>query len=112
PLIRLAARPAAITVYVALPPPGSHPNTRRYPIAIVGGGYRGILTSRSTRIRGLVSIADVAPSAVALARGARPTIRSDPDADAPASLARLDTTISRRRDVHLGSTLIIACSVL
>src|SRR5205823_5632102 len=59
PLIRLAAHPAAITVYVALPPPGTHANTRRYPIAIVGGGYRGILTSRSTRIRGLVSIAGV-----------------------------------------------------
>src|SRR5436190_199227 len=50
--------------------------------------------------------------ALALARGGRPTIRSAPDADAPASLQRLDTTIARRLDVHLGSTLIIVCSVL
>ena len=45
PLIALGRRPADVTVYVALPPPGKHGNTRRYPIAIVGGGYHGILTS-------------------------------------------------------------------
>jgi hypothetical protein len=60
PLISLARRPAAVTIYVALPPPGKHANTKRYPVAIVGGGYHGILVSRSTRIRGLVSIADIA----------------------------------------------------
>ena len=48
PLIALGRRPGDVTVYVALPPAGRHPNTRRYPIAIVGGGYRGILTSSST----------------------------------------------------------------
>jgi len=112
PLIRLARRPAALTIYVQLPPPGRRANTRRYPIAIVGGGYHGILTSRSTRIRGLVSIADVAPSAVALEHGRRPVIRSSPEPDAVGALARLDRTISRRRAVHLGATLILAGSVL
>ncbi|MDX6436676.1 MAG: hypothetical protein QOK34_1510, partial [Gaiellaceae bacterium] len=63
-------------VYVTLPPPGRHPNTKRYQVLIVGPGYSGILTSHSTRIRGLVSIADLAPTAVALAEGRSPPIHS------------------------------------
>src|SRR5215475_11846688 len=82
PLISLGRLPAEVTVYVALPPPGKHANTRRYPIAIVGGGYHGILTSPSTRIRGLVSIADVAPTARALTDNRMPRIRFSPDARA------------------------------
>jgi len=78
PLISLARRPAEVTIYVALPPPGKHANTKRYPVAIVGDGYRGILTSGSTRIRGLVSIADIAPTAKAIDLGRRPVIRSRP----------------------------------
>ena len=64
-------------VYISLPPPGEHPNTRRYGVVIVGAGYDGILTSGSTRIRGLVSIADIAPTAVALQAGRSPRIRSE-----------------------------------
>ena len=71
PLIELAERPAGITFYVEVPPPGTHTNDRRYPIAVVGGGYRGLLESSSTRIPGLVSIADVAHSAVALEEDGR-----------------------------------------
>jgi hypothetical protein len=61
PQISLATRPGRTTFYVALPPPGQHHNVVRYPIAVVGPGYSGILTSSSTRLPGLVSIADVAP---------------------------------------------------
>jgi hypothetical protein len=111
PKIALASRPAPITVYVALPPPGEHPNTTRYPIAIVGGGYHGILTSPSTRIRGLVSLADIAPTVLALERGKRPTIRSSPEADAPAVLARLDVRMSRAHSARLAATIILACAV-
>jgi cytochrome c551/c552 len=82
-------------VYLELPPPGSHPNTKRYPVAFVGGGYRGILTSDSTRIRGLVSIADIAPTLVALAEGRSPTIRSERDRDAVAALHTLDVRLTR-----------------
>src|SRR5262245_66235208 len=39
PLISLGRGPADVTVYLALPPPGRQANTRRYPLAIVGGGY-------------------------------------------------------------------------
>jgi hypothetical protein len=112
PLISLSTAPAAVTVYVALPPPGTHPNTKRYPIAIVGGGYRGILVSRSTRIRGLVSIADVAPTATAIEAGRRPVIRSRPDARAVRHLEQLDLRMTRTHDARLWATLILVGSVL
>ncbi len=112
PLISPGRGPAAVTVYVALPPPGKHANTRRYPIAIVGGGYRGILVSGSTRIRGLVSIADIAPAARSLAAGTEPRIRSSEDADAPADLARLDRRLTQAHDVRLRATLILVLAVL
>ena len=82
-------------VYVQLPPPGRHDNTKRYRVLFAGGGYRGILTSESTRIRGLVSVADIATSLVDLRQGRTPTIRSGPDDDAAADLQKLDTRLAR-----------------
>ncbi len=82
-------------VLVELPPPGEHPNTKRYGVMILGPGYRGILTSGSTRIRGLVSIADLAPTAVALQEGRPPRIRSEQDGDAADDLRALDTRLAR-----------------
>jgi cytochrome c551/c552 len=82
-------------VYISLPPPGEHPNTKRYSVMIVGAGYHGILASDSTRIRGLVSIADIAPTAVALQEGRSPPIRSKPDRHALEDLRALDTRLSR-----------------
>ncbi len=69
PLIHLSQAPAEVTIYVSLPPPGRHHNVERYPVAVVGAGYRGRLVSPSTRIPGLVSIADIAPTAIAIAQG-------------------------------------------
>ena len=112
PLIALSTKPAGTTIYVSLPPSGKHPNTHRYPIAIVGPGYHGILVSRSTRIRGLVSIADIAPTARALERGDRPVIRARPDDNTTAHLAELDRRLSRSHDVRLWETLILVIAVL
>jgi hypothetical protein len=112
PLISLAGRPADVTIYVALPPPGKHANTKRYPIAIIGGGYHGILTSGSTRIRGLVSIADIAPTANAIDAGKRPVIRSRVDEWAVAHLEQLDRRLTRTHDARLWATLILVASVL
>jgi len=112
PRIQLVKRPGTVTIYAGLPPPGTHPNTRRYPIAVVGGGYRGILVSRSTRIRGLVSIADIAPTAVALERGTKPAIRASADDDAAADLAQLDLRLKRTHDARLWATLILVGAVL
>ena len=63
-LVRPSPRDGSLlTFYVALPPQGRTPNTTRYPIAVVGCGLHGLLTSTATRIPGLVSIADVAHAA-------------------------------------------------
>jgi hypothetical protein len=108
PLISLARAPARITFYVALPPPGKHHNVLRYPIAVIGPGYRGILVSDSTRLPGLVSIADVAPSIRALERGEPPRIRSEAEADPLARLARLDRRLTRAHDARVQAMLVLA----
>ena len=104
PLISLGGPPAPVTVYVSLPPPGKHHNLRRYPIAVVGGGYRGILTSSATKIPGIVSIADVAPSVRALERGEAPILGSRAAEDAPRQVEetneRLDAAHHSRKKTN------------
>jgi cytochrome c551/c552 len=87
-------QPRLPAAYVTLPPPGEHHNTRRYLVVIAAPGYSGILTSSSTRIRGLVSVADIAPTLVALQEGRSPPIRSKPDADPRDDLDTLDRRLS------------------
>ena len=110
PLIELASRPAVVTIYVSLPPPGTHRNDTRYPVAIVGGGYRGILESPSTRIPGLISIADIAPTAVALAGDEDPRIGST--AGTPADLRELDRTLRRQARARNPAIAILAFSAI
>ena len=88
-------QPLRPAVYISLPKPGEHPNTKRYDVMIVGAGSHGILTSDSTRIRGLVSLADLAPTAVALQEGRSPPIHSEPDSNALEDLGALDTRLAR-----------------
>src|SRR5262249_18254597 len=64
---KVIVRPSAeagteVTFYVALPPAARTANHRRYPVAVVGGGLQGAVTSSPTRIHGLISIADIAQS--------------------------------------------------
>jgi len=96
PLIAISTRAGPLTVYVALPPAGPHHNVTRYPVAIVGGGFRGILKSPSTRLPGLVSIADVAPTAVDLEEGTKPVIGFRPGN--AASVRELDLRLTRAHD--------------
>ena len=107
PLIALSNRPAQVTFYVALPPPGKHHNVRRYPIAVAGPGYRGVLTDTSTRLTGLVSIADIAPSVRALEQGERPSIRAKPSRDPRARLASFDRRLQRAHDSRVAATLVL-----
>jgi hypothetical protein len=107
PLITLSRRPAQVTFYVALPAPGKHHNVRRYPIAVTGSGYGGVLTDASTRLTGLVSIADVAPSARALERGERPSIRSKASRDPLSRLASFDRRLQRAHDSRVAATLVL-----
>ncbi|HET8606040.1 MAG TPA: hypothetical protein VFL66_03320 [Gaiellaceae bacterium] len=103
--IRLARAPGTVTIHVALPPPGRTHNVVRYPIAIVGGGYHGLLRSSATRIPGLVSIADVAPTAVALAAGQPPRISSRRDPAAAADAGRLDARLAAAHAVRVPARL-------
>ena len=117
PLIRLDGPPAPVTIYVALPPSGKHHNFARYPIAIVGGGYHGLLLSTSTRIAGLVSIADIAPTVRHLERGRKPILTSRADDDAPADLvelkARLDAAhFARKRSTRALIVLVFGFAAL
>jgi hypothetical protein len=99
-----------VTIFVSLPPPGRHPNDRRYPVAIVGGGYRGLLTSTRTHVPGLISITDVAPTVEALecASGcSAPTLHSRADADSVAELRTLDGRFEELHTSRLWARIIL-----
>jgi hypothetical protein len=87
-------------IRIALPPPGKSENDRRYPVAILG--YRGLLTSDSTRIPGLVSITD-------FANGRVEVVASD---DPVAALERLDDRIDRNDRLRLPLTILLVALVL
>jgi hypothetical protein len=96
-----------VTIYVALPPPGRHHNLDRYPIAIVGDGYHGLLLSSSTHIPGLVSIADVAPTVRSLERGRKPILTSRAARNAPAQLATMNTRLNAAHFARKLSTRVL-----
>jgi hypothetical protein len=96
-------------IVVALPSGRRQPNDRRYPIAVVGGGFHGLLVSATTRIPGLVSIADVAPTALERVRG---SLRSAPARDALGAIEQLDGRIHANNRLKLPTLLIIAIALL
>src|SRR5215211_3372410 len=87
-------RPALPVIAVGLPHGGTQPNDRRYPIFVQGPRHRGLLTSSSTRIPGLVSVVDVAPTAL----GREGKLGSTQDDDPPGALRELDRRIREHRD--------------
>lgn len=107
-----AAVPAGPAIVLALPRGGLQPNDRRYPVAVIGDGYRGVLTSGSTRIPGLVSIVDVAPTAL----GRDGALGSEPEEDPLGALDELDRRIEANRDAKavvllLSLALVVAIAV-
>jgi hypothetical protein len=76
-------------ILLGLPEGGDQANDRRYPIAVVADGYEGLLTSPSTRLAGVVSVADVAPTAL----GEEGSLSSTPSTNAAAELLELDDRI-------------------
>jgi hypothetical protein len=83
------ARPVII---LSLPPKGEPlSNDKRYPIAVVGRGYHGLLISKTTRIPGLVAIQDIAPTA--LQRPAR-DLRYQESSNAAEIVQSLDARIT------------------
>jgi hypothetical protein len=96
-------------IVVALPPrgvPGA--NDRRYPIAVIGRGFRGLLRSPTTRIDGLVSIVDIAPTALGHRRGALSSVDSARPVE---SLASLDRQIHANNRLKLPALIVVACAV-
>jgi hypothetical protein len=94
--------PTGPAIVLGLPRGGRQPNDRRYPIAVLAPGYRGLLTSPSTRIPGLVSVVDVAPTALDREDG----LGSARAADPVAGLAELDERIRDNRDAKAAVLLI------
>jgi hypothetical protein len=102
-LATLSGAPTPPYILVSLPRGGTQPNNRRYPILAFGPGLRsGLLVSDSTRIPGLVSIADIVPTAVG---NADDTLRSQPDRDPAATLAALDTRIDGHNESRVPAGL-------
>ena len=95
PLLELGA-PGGPEILVSLPPPGRSDNDTRYPIALLGA--RGLLTSDSTRIDGLVSVTDVAT-------GRLRVVSSDDPVEA---LETLDDRIERNDRWRLPLTIALA----
>lgn len=93
PLVELGVGGPPDTL-VVLPPDGRSKNDR-YPIAIVPG-ERGVLTSDSTRIDGLVSLADVAHERLEVV----------PVDDPVATLERLERRIERNDRIRLPLTIL------
>ena len=100
-----------VRVQLVLPPPGEHPNDTRYPIAIQGAGFGGLLTSPSTRMPGLVTIADVAPTVLELEGRSVPdsvrgrTLSSEPSAEPVSALRELDERLGATREARLEATV-------
>lgn len=100
-------------IVVSLPPPGTSSNDRRYIVAVIAPGYRGLLTSDSTRIAGLVSVVDIAPTAL----GLEGKLGSKPAASPVNTVYDLNREINRHRDAKtpfllLSLALVAAFAVL
>lgn len=100
----------ARTIVVTLPPKGAPvANDKRYYVAVLGGGYHGLLMSTTTRIPGLVSIVDIAPTALGHQRGALTSVEVP---HAIATLKSLNAQIHANNRLKLAALIVIACFLL
>ena len=89
--------PCSVTIYVTLPGAKEH-NVRRFRIGVVGDGYHGLLRSDRTKVPGLVSLYDIAPTVEALERGETPPITSRASSNPERALAKLDRRLADAHD--------------
>ena len=94
------------TIYLTLPHKKEH-NVRRYPIAISGPGYHGLLISDRTRIPGLVSIYDIEPTVEALDKGETPPITSRDHSDPEGKLRKLDARLTDAHDSRGAASYVV-----
>jgi hypothetical protein len=95
------------TIVLGIPRGGNQPNDRRYPIAVIAPGFSGLLGSDSTRIAGIVSIADVASTALG-----ENGMSSTPSADPVATLRELDDRIEANGRSRPIAALIAGAGIL
>jgi hypothetical protein len=100
-------------LFISVPPLGARRNTSRYEVTILGPGYeRGLLVSDSTRIPGLVSIADIRKTVDALEHGRDPPIHAR-ESDHPLQvLARLDRRLDDARRAQGPATVALALMLI
>jgi hypothetical protein len=98
--------PCPITIYLTLPRERVH-NVRRYPIAIIGDGYHGLLVSNRTKVPGLVSIYDLGPTVKALDRGEKPPLTSRPDPNPQETLRDLDRRLTEAHDSRGAASYVV-----
>jgi hypothetical protein len=92
-------------IALALPPKGEPiRNDRRYPIAVIGRGFHGLLMSRTTRIPGVVSITDIAPTAL---ERAGKMLLSQPMPHAAAYVSRLEARIDANDQLKLPAVIAV-----
>ncbi len=94
-------------IVLQLPPRGAPTsNDRLYRIAVIGRGFHGLLTSPTTQIPGLVSVVDVAPTAL----GGHPstTLSWAPSTDAVGQLSRLGHAIGSNNRLKFAVLFILA----
>lgn len=103
--------PCDVVIALRLPPSGEQPNDFRYAISIAGGGYDGLLVSDRTRVPGLVSIYDVAPTVEALQEGRSPPVTWRREANASARLDALDKRLNDVDDSRMGASLAVAALI-
>jgi hypothetical protein len=100
----------ARTIVVTLPPKGAPiQNDRRYYVAVLGGGFHGLLVSKTTKIPGLVSIVDIAPTALGNLRG---SLTATPSAHAIGTLRTLNAQIHANNRLKLAALITLACWAL
>jgi hypothetical protein len=94
---------AGPVIVVGLPQGGRTANDRRFPIAVIGHGYHGQLVSSLTRLPGLVSMADVARTALQTPHAL--TWRQDDGA--VASAYRLESQIEVARTTTMPTSVLV-----
>jgi hypothetical protein len=94
-------------IVLQLPPRGAPTsNDRLYRIAVIGHGFHGLLTSPTTHIAGLISVVDVAPTAL----GGHPatTLSWAPSTNAVGHLSRLGNAIGSNNRLKFAVLFILA----
>jgi hypothetical protein len=98
-----------VCIVIQLPPRGAPvANDRLYRIAVLGGGYRGLLTSPTTHIPGLVSIVDIAATDGLGPNHSANSLGWTPSNDALGQLHRLDRAIGANNRLKFPAMFILA----